>query len=115
MSPLRAWWEEDRAVTQQFYNDQMGWWGDAPQEMTPEIAEFIINQHMYSPAMWVILPLQDWMAIDGDVRLKDQHADRINVPANPRHFWNWRMHLTLEELMRCDKLNAKIKGLTSVR
>jgi 4-alpha-glucanotransferase len=55
------------------------------------------------------------MAIDGDVRLKDQHADRINVPANPRHFWNWRMHLTLEELMRCDKLNAKIKGLTSVR
>jgi 4-alpha-glucanotransferase len=115
MNPLRAWWEEDRTVTQQFYNDQMGWWGDAPQEMTPEIAEFIINQHMYSPAMWVILPLQDWMAIDGDVRLKDQHADRINVPANPRHFWNWRMHLTLEELMRCDKLNAKIKGLTSVR
>ena len=115
MNPLRAWWEEDRAVTQQFYNEQMGWWGDAPQEMSPEIAEFIINQHMYSPAMWVILPLQDWLAIDGDVRLKDQHAERINVPANPRHFWNYRMHLTIEELLKKDKLNAKIKKLTSVR
>ena len=52
MNPLRAWWEEDRAVTQRFYNEQMGWWGDAPQEMTPEIAEFIINQHMYSPATY---------------------------------------------------------------
>jgi 4-alpha-glucanotransferase len=115
MNPLRAWWEEDRAVTQQFYNEQMGWWGDAPQEMSPEIAEFIINQHMYSPAMWVILPLQDWLAIDGDVRLKDPHAERINVPANPRHFWNYRMHLTIEELLKKDKLNAKIKKLTSVR
>ena len=115
MNPLRAWWEEDRAVTQRFYNEQMGWWGEAPQEMTPEIAEFIINQHMYSPAMWTILPLQDWLAIDGDVRLKDQFAERINVPANPRHFWNYRMHLKIEDLLKCDKLNAKIKKLTSRR
>ena len=115
MNPLRAWWEEDRAVTQQFYNEQMGWWGDAPKEMTPEIAEFIINQHMYSPAMWTILPLQDWLAIDGDVRIKDQFADRINVPANPRHFWNYRMHLSIEQLLKEKKLNEKIKKLTSVR
>ena len=115
MNPLRAWWEEDRAVTQQFYHDQMGWWGDAPKEMTPEIAEFIINQHMYSPAMWTILPLQDWLAIDGDVRIKDQFADRINVPANPRHFWNYRMHLSIEQLLQEKKLNEKIKKLTSVR
>ena len=40
MNPLRAWWEEDRAVTQQFYNEQMGWWGDAPKEMTPEICTY---------------------------------------------------------------------------
>ena len=115
MNPLRAWWEEDRQVTQTFYNEQMGWWGEAPKEMTPEIAEFIINQHMYSPAMWTILPLQDWLAIDGDVRLKDQHAERINVPSNPRHFWCYRMHLTLEQLMKENRLNDKIRKLTSVR
>ena len=115
MNPLRAWWEEDREVTNRFYHDQMGWWGDAPKEMTPEIAEFIINQHMYSPAMWTILPLQDWLAIDGDVRVKDQFSDRINVPADPRHFWNYRMHISLEQLMQEKKLNDKIKKLTSVR
>lgn len=115
MNPLRAWWEEDRATTQRFYNEQMGWQGEAPQEMTPEIAEFIINQHMYSPAMWVILPLQDWLAIDGTIRIPDAHADRINVPANPRHFWNYRMHITLENLLKQEGCNAHVRRLTSVR
>lgn len=114
-NPLRAWWEEDRAVTQRFYNEQMGWQGEAPAEMTPEIAEFILNQHMYSPAMWVILPLQDWFAMDGDLRIKDQHADRINVPANPRHFWNYRMHISLEDLLKADAFNHKMINLTRVR
>ena len=114
-NPLRAWWEEDRAVTQKFYNEQMGWWGEAPQVMTPEIAEFIVNQHMYSPAMWVILPLQDWLAIDEKVRLADAHAERINVPANPHHFWNYRMHLTVEQLLKEDAFNEHVKRLTSVR
>ena len=114
-NPLRAWWEEDRAVTQKFYNEQMGWYGEAPQEMTPQIAEFILNQHMYSPAMWVILPLQDWLAIDAEVRLADANAERINVPANPRHFWKYRMHLTIEELLKKDAFNAHVKDLTSRR
>ena len=115
MNPLRAWWEEDRAVTQRFYNEQLGRWGDAPEKMTPEIAEAIINQHMYSPAMWVILPLQDWLAIDGNVRREDAQAERINVPANPRHFWNYRMHLRVEDLLKADELNDKIRRLTRVR
>lgn len=115
MNPLRAWWEEDRNTTQCFYNEQMGWQGEAPREMTPEIAEFIINQHMYSPAMWVILPLQDWFAIDGTIRIPDAHADRINVPANPRHFWNYRMHITLEDLLKQEAYNAHVRRLTSVR
>ncbi|MBQ2608214.1 MAG: 4-alpha-glucanotransferase, partial [Paludibacteraceae bacterium] len=114
-NPLRAWWEEDRETTQRFYNEQMGWWGEAPKEMSAQIAEFIVNQHMYSPAMWVILPLQDWFAINDDVRLPDQHAERINVPANPRHFWNYRMHISIEDLLKKDEFNAQVRRLTSVR
>ena len=114
-NPLRAWWEEDRAKTQKFYNEQLGWWGEAPQEMSPEIAEAIVNQHMYSPAMWVILPLQDYLAMDGNIRIKDQHADRINLPSNTRHFWNYRMHITLEELLTKDDFNKKVRDMTGVR
>ena len=36
---------------------------------------------------------------------------RINVPANPRHYWRYRMHLTLEQLMKAESLNEKIKEL----
>ncbi len=115
MNPLRAWWEEDRGKTQRFYNEQMGWYGEAPKEMSGEIAEFIINQHIYSPAMWVILPLQDWLAIDEEVRLPDAHAERINVPDNPRHFWCYRMHLTLEALNTKDRLNRKVRELANKR
>ncbi len=114
-NPLRAWWEEDREKTQRFYNEQMGWWGEAPKEMSPEIASFILNQHMYSPAMWVILPLQDWLAIDGEIRLADQHAERINQPDNPRHFWCYRMHLKVEDLLKADSFNQKVRDLTAAR
>ena len=114
-SPLREWWEEDRGTTQHFYNNQMGWWGDAPQVMSAEIAEFIVNQHMYSPAMWVILPLQDWLAVDENVRLADAKAERINIPANPRHFWKYRMHLTVEDLLKKDEFNRHILALTARR
>ena len=65
--------------------------------------------------MWVILPLQDWFAIDGDIRLADQHAERINLTSNPEHFWNYRMHLTLEDLLKKDAFNAHVKSLTQVR
>ena len=114
-SPLREWWEEDRETTQHFFNNQMGWWGEAPETMSTEIAEFIINQHMYSPAMWVILPLQDWLAIDENVRLADPKAERINIPSNPRHFWKYRMHLTVEELLSKDEFNKHVRNLTSRR
>ena len=83
--------------------------------MTPEIAEAIINQHMYSPAMWVILPLQDWLAIDNEVRLADPHAERINLPENPHHFWCYRMHLQLEDLLRNTKFNDKVRSLVTRR
>lgn len=114
-NPLRAWWQENKDTTQQFYNQQMGWYGQAPDEMSPEIAEFIINQHVYSPAMWVILPWQDWMAIDGRLRLPDANAERINLPSNPRHFWNYRMHITIEQLLREQDLTNHLRRLIAPR
>ena len=114
-NPLRAWWEEDRQVTQKFYNEQMGWWGEAPQEMTPEIAEFIVNQHVYSPAMLVILPLQDWFAINADVRKPDQFSERINLPSDPKNFWCYRMHIKIEDLLKKEDFNEQVRRLTAVR
>jgi 4-alpha-glucanotransferase len=65
--------------------------------------------HLKSPAMLTVLPLQDWIAMDGNIRRENPHDERINVPANSRHYWRYRMHLTLEELLKSDDLNNMIR------
>ena len=111
-SPLRAWWEEDRALTQRYFNGVLGCEGDAPYFCEPWVADLIVAQHMKSPAMLAILPLQDWLATDGEVRYPGNPADeRINVPAIPRYYWRYRMHCTLESLIADDKLNNHLRML----
>ncbi len=109
MAPIRAWWEEDRATTQRFYNHVLQEGGAAPQFCEPWIAEKILNLHLASPSMLVILPLQDWLAEDGTLRRQIPQEERINVPAIPRYYWRYRMHLTLEQLCREEGLNNRLR------
>ncbi len=109
MNPIRAWWEEDEQLTQRFFNRALGKHGPAPKECTVDIAEQIIDQHLQSDAMLVILPWQDWLSMDKKLRNENPHAERINVPADPRNFWCYRMHLTLEQLLEAKSFNAMIK------
>ena len=111
-SPLRAWWEEDREQTQLFYNMMMGQEGPAPYFCEPWVAERIVRDHLASGAMLAILPLQDYLATDGQVRYPGDPSDeRINVPAIPRYYWRYRLHLTLEELVANDKLCGSLRGM----
>ncbi|MBQ8674363.1 MAG: 4-alpha-glucanotransferase [Bacteroides sp.] len=111
MSTLRGWWEEDMQQTQRYYNSMLGHGGEAPKEATAEICEEVVRNHLYSNSMLCILSLQDWLAIDGNLRHPNAQEERINVPANPRHYWRYRMHLTLESLLKAQGLNNKIKSL----
>jgi 4-alpha-glucanotransferase len=40
----------------------------------------------------------------------DPNSERINVPANPKHYWRYRMHISLEDLMLQDEFNSDLKG-----
>ncbi len=111
MAPIRLWWKENRDLTQRYYNYYLGEWGEAPENCEPWICEKIINRHLYSPAMLVILPLQDWLSIDGEVRRANECEERINIPSDPHHFWCYRMHKNIEELMSLDGLNNKINNM----
>jgi 4-alpha-glucanotransferase len=109
---LRAWWEEDRTMTQRFFNEMMHGSGGAPYFCEPWVAEVIVREHLYSPAMLAILPLQDYLAVDGAVRYPGDPADeRINIPANPRHYWRWRMHLSVEDLIANKGLCEHIRSM----
>ena len=111
MSTLRGWWEEDYQQTQRYYNQMLGHYGAAPSIATPELCEEVVRNHLNSNSIFCILSLQDWFSIDEKWRNPNVQEERINIPANPRHYWRYRMHLTLEQLMKADSLNQKIKLL----
>ncbi|MDR2389618.1 MAG: 4-alpha-glucanotransferase [Tannerellaceae bacterium] len=111
MSPLRSWWEENREKTQRYYNQVLQLPGEAPGECSAALAEHILARHLEAPSMLTIIPLQDWLAADDRLKRKDGHAERINVPANATHYWRYRMHVTIEELLEADSLNEKIISL----
>jgi len=111
MNPIRAWWEEDAILTQRFYNRALGMQGAAPNTCEQWIVEKIIEQHLNSKAMWIILPWQDWMALDAKLCHEHPNAERINVPSNPRNFWCYRMHITLEQLLKEEDFNQRISEM----
>ncbi len=113
MSTIRGWWEEDRELTQNFYNNQLGRSGDAPQYCEPDINKQVVEQHLYSPAMWSIFQLQDLMGVNGELRRSDPNAERINVPAIPQYYWRYRMHLTLEKLMNKNQFTDELTQMIS--
>ena len=111
MSTIRGWWEEDQATTQKFYNQQLGQYGGAPFYCEDWINKAIVTQHVYSPAMWSIFQLQDLMGMDAGLRRSDPNEERINVPANPKHYWRYRMHISLEDLLQTEGFNNTLRGL----
>lgn len=111
MPTLRGWWEEDAVRAQQYFNEVLQKDGEAPASIPGWLCEEVVARHLYSPSMLCLISWQDWMAIDERLRYPDVDFERINVPSNPRNYWHYRMHLTIEELMGCDDLNRKIRML----
>ena len=111
MSTLRGWWEEDKEQTERYYNHVMNNWGEVPETAPDWVCEDVLQRHLNSPSVLCIPSFQDWLSIDEDVRNKDVQAERINVPSNPHNLWAYRMHLTLEALLKSDALNEKIRTM----
>lgn len=110
MSTIRGWWQENRAITQQFYNDELAQSGEAPRFCEPWINRAIVLQHLYSPAMWSVFQIQDILGMSAELRRQNPEDDRINIPANPQHYWRYRMHLTLEQLIKEKSFNEEMNG-----
>ena len=99
--------------TQSYYNSMLHRGGPAPHPLPGWLAKDIVSRHLTSPSMLCLLSLQDWLSIDENLRLPDANAERINIPANPRHYWRYRMHMTIEQLMQADDFNETVKTLIS--
>jgi 4-alpha-glucanotransferase len=108
MSTVRGWWEENREKTQRFYNHVLGQWGDAPYFCESWINRAIVLQHLYSPAMWSIFMMQDILGMSESLRRENPHEERINNPAIAKHYWQYRMHIPLEDLVKQKEFNKEL-------
>ena len=111
MPTLRQWWDEQREAAQNYYNHVLGHEGQAPHPMPGDVAREVVSRYLESPSMLCLLSLQDWLAMDETLRNPDPKAERINEPANPRHYWQWRMHLPIEHLMSQTGYTEKVRSL----
>ena len=111
MPPLRLWWEESPERTQRYYVSMLQKQGRAPEHLPAHLAEEIIARHLYCPSMLCILSMQDWLAMDTELRSKHPRDERINVPSDPYNHWKYRMHLPLEDLIAAIKYNNKVRTM----
>jgi 4-alpha-glucanotransferase len=111
MAPMRLWWQENPDRRQRYYVTMLQKEGRAPEQMPIQIAEEIIARHLYCPSMLCILQLQDWLAMDTELRSKQPQNERINSPSDYHNRWQYRMHLTIEQLLEATRYNNKVKTM----
>jgi 4-alpha-glucanotransferase len=114
MSPLRSWWTENQQDTQHYYESVLHRTGTAPLDCISELAKQIIANHLNAASMLTIIPLQDWLAMEEQLKKRDATSERINIPENPHHYWCYRMHITLEQLLNANDFNRQIRTLIEV-
>lgn len=108
-STLRGWWEENYENSKIYFRDLLGENSTAPFYCEPWICNKIIDSHLYSPSMLVILPLQDWLSMFGNLRRENPDDERINLPSNPNHYWRYRMHIKINELIKNKEFTSHIR------
>ncbi len=99
MPPLRLWWMKNPQLAANFMHDVLHEAGDVPVDPPAALCRKIIARHLASPSMLCLLSLQDWLALSPTLRFAHAEREQINDPADPDHYWRYRMHLTLERLM----------------
>ncbi len=114
MSTVRGWWESDYEMAQKFYTKTLGRYAFAPRECTADIVEAINKQHFDAPSMWAIFPIQDLVGMDGALRRPNAADEQINDPSNSQHYWHFRFHLPLEQLINETGLNEKIENMVKL-
>ncbi|KAL5546818.1 hypothetical protein UlMin_006505, partial [Ulmus minor] len=110
-STLRAWWEEDEERRWRYFKTIVGSDILPPSRCVPDVAHFVIKQHFDAPSMWAIFPLQDLLALKEKYTSRPATEETINDPTNPKHYWRYRCHVTLESLIEDNELITTIKGI----
>lgn len=111
VSPLRAWYEEDPERRERFYYSMLGCGGSPPESACPEVARLVVQQHFNCPSVWCILPLQDVFALMPRYSQRPAKEETINDPTVTKHYWRYRMHVCVEDLLADEQLISLLQDL----
>ena len=111
MPTLRLWWKENPGRTRLYYNTVLGHEGEAPEEPDGRLCKEVVAQHLDCPSMLCLISLQDWLSMDDELRNPNPEEERINVPANPKNYWRYRMHLPISALKDATSFNERLRTL----
>ena len=111
MPTIRGWWEQDRELSARYYHEMLKHTDNPPYFCEPWLCQEIVEQHMNSSSQWVILPIQDYIAMDGDFRWDNTWGEQINEPADSQWKWKYRMHQSVEALLGNKKLTLTLKNM----
>ena len=105
---FRFWYEEDSSRRARFMDNL-----DSPADdcCTKDVMLTVMNQHLQSPSILAIFPIQDLLYLSDNIPVRPPEEETINVPSNPEHYWRYRMHVTLEDIMDDDRLIGCIRSM----
>jgi 4-alpha-glucanotransferase len=111
MSTIRGWWEGNPNTAKKFYSTYWNRTEDVPKSCTTDIVKGINLEHLLSPSIIAIFPIQDLFGMDDKLRRKDPFIEQINNPGDSENYWRYRMHLTLEQLVKEGEFQNNIKDM----
>lgn len=112
ISSIRGWWEENKDETQWYYNNVLRHNGTAPVAATEDIVKEVIEMHLQSPSMLCINPIQDYAGTVDNMPHLLPHEERINQPADPNHYWRYRMPFCIDEAVaRYPQLHTNVRNM----
>jgi 4-alpha-glucanotransferase len=111
VTPVRAWYEEDAQRRDRFYYSMLLAPGDPPEACTPEVVRIIVQQHLSCPSVWTVFPMQDLMALSHAHNTRPPKDEIINDPTVTKHYWRYRMHVSVEDLAADAPWVQLIKGM----
>jgi len=113
-STLRAWWEEqDHSAKARYWSGIMRRSDAPPPTATGALVRAVVEDHLASPSMWTVLPLQDWLGMDEALRRPVATEEQINDPGDPHHIWRFRLHLSVRALLEKKALTAQWAGMST--
>ena len=70
-----------------------------PDKCEPHVVRAIVRQHMASPSALAVFPVQDLLGLTKEYAERPAEEETINDPTNPKHYWRFRLHVRLEDML----------------